>query len=1102
MSIGQTLRLKIDAAAAVVGGNQFKKSAAGVSSSALMAGKSVNNLGNSLRLLAGGFLGLYVIRDIMKTIVDFEKTMRSVQVVVGATDKEMEKFIKTARSLGATTRFTATEAGEGMAFLARAGFEADDVLAMIPHTLNLATAAVIELGAASDMVANTIHQFNLEGRDAERVVDSLMITANSFNTTVFQLGNAMQYAGTFAGALGISLEEANVALGLMANTGIKSSMAGTALRGIFAALIKPTQKAMRAIKRLGLTASDVNPAIRTLEEVFHSLNEAGKDLADTTEFSALMLQIFARRPVPGALALAELNEEMGIAVQKQKDFAGETKRAADMMDDTLFGALKELRSAIQETWLVLGDNGLGGGLRDLTDIMTSTVRMFAGMEHQVEKFNKTAKALSLILKFIIARFVAMMVIKTISSLFLSLFGVVVMLTKGFRALAVAQSLTIAGAIASAVAILITMYWGWSEGVAAVAKQQEKVNDAITSGMRRISDAKLATSGLEAIQSYTDGIKEFTTAAEEARKAMTPAQLNLADDMIEAGTLADYEGKTSPDYQFSGSAGVGGGSYPTKVGESFKPVTGFFKDLVDATKSAEEAQTSLLAVYENTETTLSGLYDTAIEEAGEFGEASQNQLKAVVDATNNLMGFRRAMAGPDIAEQLGWDKDKVQEVLDGLDAINDLKREAANVLAAPTGDDEAAEKAFEMIEALQEQIEVMHLVGDEKRRAIALQKIENVIKAAGTSLHADEAASLRQLNEQLQEGIEARAALTEQERLANAEKERTAKLIANEIKESNKQIRNLEFANQMLQKQITLGTEGANAIDKQIRMREAVNNSMHMAKDLQIEYLGSLSALIDAEHALKDAQNTRLGAFESIKEQTEIALEQQGDMADAHARTRFEMEARVAWQLQYGELVTAQGEAEIALLMQKYDLLEKEGKLKEEMLVTNEQMAQAMTSGIMDVVKGAQSMQEAFAGVILQLVEMIIQAYIYKMIMGMLPGGVGGGIPMVAGEKGMVMGGGSVMQNYAVGGVVSSPTVFPMSSGGLGLMGEAGAEAIMPLTRMPDGRLGVTAEGGGSGGGGKNVIVNMNITTDDADSFRKSKKQVLRDMRKGLRSASE
>jgi len=530
MTIGQTLMLKINAAAAAIGAKQFQASAATVSGSAMAAGASVNKFGLSLRTLAGGFIGLMVVRDALKTMIDFEKTMRQVQVVVGLSDKAMSGLNKTARELGATTRFTATEAGEGMAFLARAGFETHDVMAMIPHTLNLATAAVIELGAASDMVANTIHQFNLTGRDAERVVDSLMITANSFNTTVFQLGNAMQYAGTFAGALGISLEETNVALGLMANTGIKSSMAGTALRGIFAALIKPTDKAMRAIKRLGLTAADVNPAIHTLEEVFHSLNEAGKKLGDSTQFAAIMLQIFARRPVPGALALAELNEEMGVAVLKQREFAEETARAAAMMDDTLFGSLKMLRSAIQETWLTLGDGGLGGAMRALVDTMTGTARMFAGMSFAVEKFYVWAKALSIMLKFIIVRFAALVILRMIKGLFLSLLSVVIMLTKGFKGLALAQSMTIIGAIATAVAILITLYWEWSESIEAVEKQQQKVNDAIVSGMNRVGLAADAKTATESIQHLSDSLGDFAEAKEEAFKGIGSVERQMIEDL--------------------------------------------------------------------------------------------------------------------------------------------------------------------------------------------------------------------------------------------------------------------------------------------------------------------------------------------------------------------------------------------------------------------------------------------------------------------------------------------------------------------------------------------------------------------------------------------
>jgi len=246
--------------------------------------------------------------------------------------------------------------------------------------------------------------------------------------------------------------------------------------------------------------------------------------------------------------------------------------------------------------------------------------------------------------------------------------------------------------------------------------------------------------------------------------------------------------------------------------------------------------------------------------------------------------------------------------------------------------------------------------------------------------------------------------------------------------------------------------------------------------------------------LQKTMNGSLLAFDAMKEAIALREEAASPKADEYELDRFEEEATLAWHRQYGEIMTANGEAEIALLVEKFGLLQKEKDLKEEMLVTNEQMAQAMTAGIMDVIKGAKSMEEAFVGIVLQLVEMIIQAVIYKMIMGAM-GGIlpGGGIG--AARQGMVLYGGD-MQNFATGGVVSRPTMFPMANGGVGLMGEAGAEAIMPLTRMPSGDLGVKAQGGG----GKNVIVNMNITTQDADSFRKSKKQIARDMGRGIKGA--
>ena len=283
-----TVALGLDPSGAVAGAGTFAGAMKGVGASAAAAGTKVNSLGRSMKLMAGGLIGLLVIRDLVKTLVDFNKTMREVKVVTRATTEEMVKMEAVARKLGAVTRFTATEAGEGMLFLSRAGFSVNSVMEMIPRTLDLATAASIGLGEASDMVANTMNQFGMRAWETERAVDALLIVANSTNTNVLQMGEGMKYAGTFAGVLGISLEETAAALGMMANMGIKGSMAGTQMRGVMAALIRPTDKAAAAIARLGINADDVNPALHSLEDIFRTFAKAEANMADKTEFAGEM----------------------------------------------------------------------------------------------------------------------------------------------------------------------------------------------------------------------------------------------------------------------------------------------------------------------------------------------------------------------------------------------------------------------------------------------------------------------------------------------------------------------------------------------------------------------------------------------------------------------------------------------------------------------------------------------------------------------------------------------------------------------------------------------------------------------------------------------
>ena len=259
------------------------------------------------------FAGLRAIGSGIRAIADFEFAMAQVRgVAISAnealTDLEQRNFAQLsnqARELGASTRFTAVEVAEGQLFLARAGFEANEILTATPAVLNLAAAGVLDLARAADIASNVLQQFNLEVAELTRVTDVMVTVANSSNTTVEQMAEALKIAGPVAGSLGIQVETAAAAIGLLGNAGIQATLAGTQLRGIFAALADPTREAGDLMERLaassGMAAdsfdlfkSDLEETEDPLIRVLKNLNEAG---AGVEEF----FQIFGRRQASGGI---------------------------------------------------------------------------------------------------------------------------------------------------------------------------------------------------------------------------------------------------------------------------------------------------------------------------------------------------------------------------------------------------------------------------------------------------------------------------------------------------------------------------------------------------------------------------------------------------------------------------------------------------------------------------------------------------------------------------------------------------------------------------------------------------------------------------------
>lgn len=386
-----TLLLAIKADGATRGAREFGRATDKVERDARSADAAVNRvdrrmhgMGKTARYLRGQLVGVFgalaagaTARTAVQTIATFEQTMATVAGVTNATEAQMAALTETARNLGATTRFSATEAGEGILFLSRAGFTAQQSIDSVGATLNLAQSGAIGLGEAADFASNIVSGFGLAARDTERVVDTLVKTSNSANTDVRQLAEAMKYAAPIAGALGRTVEETSAAIGVLGDSGIQGSMAGTNLRGSLIKLIQPSAKAKKTIESMGLTLEEVNPVTNNLADVFQRLADANL----TAERAAA---IFMSRNAGAALVLANSASKIRDLTAANEGAAGSAQEMARVMDDTLIGAFKSLISVSQELFLQMGDGGLKGAIRGVLDTLTGALRILAGLDGAVE----------------------------------------------------------------------------------------------------------------------------------------------------------------------------------------------------------------------------------------------------------------------------------------------------------------------------------------------------------------------------------------------------------------------------------------------------------------------------------------------------------------------------------------------------------------------------------------------------------------------------------------------------------------------------------------------------------------------------------------------
>lgn len=311
----------------------------------------------------------------VETAANFEAAMSKVQAITRSNSSEMQALTENARMLGETTQFSATQAADAMSYLGMAGWNANQIIAGMPGLLALAAAGGTDLARTADIVSDDLTAFGLSADQAGHMADVFAVTVTRTNTNVEMLGETMKYAAPVAKAFGASMEETAALAGLMANSGIKASQAGTALRSGFLRLAGPPKQATKAMQELGMSMSDITAQQQETKAALESLGISMSDTNGPRKMSAILTElrdktadlgqeeklatlkmIFGTEAATGWLAVLDAGPEtFNDLVDQMENCDGEAQKMAETMMNNAKGALIQLKSAMEGLGISVGN---------------------------------------------------------------------------------------------------------------------------------------------------------------------------------------------------------------------------------------------------------------------------------------------------------------------------------------------------------------------------------------------------------------------------------------------------------------------------------------------------------------------------------------------------------------------------------------------------------------------------------------------------------------------------------------------------------------------------------------------------------------------------
>lgn len=354
-----------------------------------VAGQKMETIGNSI---AGAGKKMMSVTTVIggvgvaavKTAADFDSAMSQVAAVSGATGKDFDTLRNKAREMGAKTKFSATEAAEAMNYMAMAGWKTEDMLDGIEGVMNLAASSGEDLATTSDIVTDALTAFGLSAKDSGHFADILAAASSNANTNVSMMGETFKYCAPIAGALGFSAEDTAEAIGLMANAGIKSSQAGTALRTIMNNLAGDVKISGKAIGDVTIATTNADGSMRDLSDILADCRSAFGNLTESEKAQAAE-SLVGKNAMSGFLALMNAGQgdidKLSSAID---NCDGSAEKMAMTMQDNLAGQLTILKSQLQELAISFGDI-LMPAIRSIVSNLQGFVDKLNGMDEGTKR---------------------------------------------------------------------------------------------------------------------------------------------------------------------------------------------------------------------------------------------------------------------------------------------------------------------------------------------------------------------------------------------------------------------------------------------------------------------------------------------------------------------------------------------------------------------------------------------------------------------------------------------------------------------------------------------------------------------------------------------